>query len=169
MEQLGAQVLLQIPDCLSVGRLRDAQCGRGTVHPTVVGNGDEVRHLKAGGRRRSPTAPTRPNGPPCARFTERFRSRTRDEWSAAFDGTDACVAPLLTPGEAPSRPHLADRATFAELGGVLQPAPAPRFSRTPALLTRPPAAAGTETREALRDRGIEDVDALLISGAAHQA
>lgn len=104
-----------------------------------------------------------------ARFTERFRSRTRDEWSAVFHGTDACVAPVLTPDEAPSHPHLADRATFAELGGVLQPAPAPRFSRTPAQLTRPPAAAGTETREALMDWGIEGVDALLISGAAHQA
>ncbi|MFF1256383.1 MULTISPECIES: hypothetical protein [unclassified Streptomyces] len=76
---------------------------------------------------------------------------------------------MLTPGEAPSHPHLVDRATFAALGAVLQPAPAPRFSRTPAQLTRPPAAVGTETREALTDWGIEDVDALLTSGAAHQA
>ncbi|MFG2661895.1 CaiB/BaiF CoA transferase family protein [Streptomyces sp. NPDC048425] len=103
------------------------------------------------------------------RFTERFRSRTREEWTRTFEGTDACVAPVLTPGEAPAHPHLAERTAFTELDGVLQPSPAPRFSRTAARLTRHPAAVGEHTREALMNWGIDNVDSLLDSGAAHQA
>jgi alpha-methylacyl-CoA racemase len=70
-----------------------------------------------------------------------FRQKTRDEWCAILEGTDACFAPVLTMTEAPSHPHLAARGTFTELGGVLQPAPAPRFSRTPSAVQSPPAAA----------------------------
>jgi alpha-methylacyl-CoA racemase len=66
------------------------------------------------------------------RFTAIFASRTRDEWAARFDGTDACVTPVLTFAEAPTHPHLAARNTLIDLDGVVQPAPAPRFSRTPA-------------------------------------
>lgn len=70
-----------------------------------------------------------------------FLSRSRDEWCALLEGTDACVAPVLTMGEAPSHPHLAARGTFTRVGGMVQPAPAPRFSRTPSAVQGPPAAA----------------------------
>ncbi len=66
------------------------------------------------------------------RLAEVFRTRTRDEWATVFDGTDACVAPVLTLSEAPYHPHNVARETFVELDGIVQPAPAPRFSRTEA-------------------------------------
>ena len=72
-------------------------------------------------------------------FTERFGSRTRDEWAAMFAGTDACVTPVLTFAEAETDAHMVGRGVFTALGGVTQPAPAPAFSRTsPALPTPPP-------------------------------
>lgn len=64
-------------------------------------------------------------------------SRTREEWTSVFDGTDACVTPVLSLGEAPAHPHLAARRSFIEVGGLRQPAPAPRFSRTPGAQPRP--------------------------------
>jgi alpha-methylacyl-CoA racemase len=67
-----------------------------------------------------------------------FRQHTRDEWCALFDGTQTCVAPVLTMREAPHHPHNAARGTFAPVDGYIQPAPAPRFSRTPAGLPSPP-------------------------------
>ncbi|MEV6347343.1 CaiB/BaiF CoA-transferase family protein [Actinoplanes sp. NPDC051851] len=67
-----------------------------------------------------------------AAFTARFASRTRDAWTAVFDGLDACVSPVLSPTEAPGHPHNRERGAFVEVDGVVQPAPAPRFSRTPA-------------------------------------
>lgn len=76
-----------------------------------------------------------------ARFTELLASRTRDEWAAVFDGTDACVTPVLAFGEVAAHPHLAARGTIVEADGVAQAAPAPRFSRTPAQLPDPPTAA----------------------------
>ena len=66
-----------------------------------------------------------------ALFSSAFASRTRDEWVEVFSGTDACVTPVLGPGEAPSDPHAVAREAFVELDGVVQPAAAPRFSRTP--------------------------------------
>ncbi|WP_372729444.1 CaiB/BaiF CoA transferase family protein [Nocardioides sp.] len=102
-------------------------------------------------------------------ITEAFASRTQAEWSAVFDGTDACVAPIVTISEAPEHPHMKARGVFVEHEGMVQPGPAPRFSRTPATLTLPPAPeAGTHTREALLAWGIEDVDGLLERGAAVQ-
>ena len=98
----------------------------------------------------------------------RFAERTRDEWAAVFDGTDACVAPILTLPEAAEHPHLAARETYVEVGGALQPAPAPRFSRTPATLTVPPAELGADTRVALTAWGIADVEGLIACGAAVQ-
>lgn len=65
------------------------------------------------------------------RLSELFATRTREEWAALFEGTDACVTPILTMWEAPSHPHIAARGTLLERDGVVQPAPAPRFSRTP--------------------------------------
>ncbi|MFH8724999.1 CaiB/BaiF CoA transferase family protein [Streptomyces termitum] len=81
----------------------------------------------------------------------RFRTRTRTEWTGVFEGTDACVAPVLSLREAPGHPHLAARATFAERGGLVQPAPAPRFSATPGTLRRGPALPGADTAEVARD------------------
>ncbi|MBO0846250.1 MAG: CoA transferase [Nocardioides sp.] len=98
------------------------------------------------------------------------RGRTQAEWVAVFDGSDACVAPVVPMSEAFRHPHLLARGTFVERDGMTQPAPAPRFSRTDASLTTPPPArAGQDTREALVAWGIKDVDGLLTSGAAAQA
>ncbi len=99
----------------------------------------------------------------------RFRERTQAEWAEVFDGTDACVAPVVPLAEAPAHPHLAARGTFVAPDGVTQPAPAPRFSRTAASLGAPPALPGEHTREALAAWGIDDIDALLDGGAATQA
>ncbi|MFI1200512.1 CoA transferase (plasmid) [Streptomyces sp. BHT-5-2] len=81
----------------------------------------------------------------------RFRTRTRAEWTAVFEASDACVAPVLSLREAPGHPHLAARGTFAEHAGLTQPAPAPRFSATPGTLRRPPAQPGADTEEVARD------------------
>ncbi|MEU4608606.1 CaiB/BaiF CoA-transferase family protein [Kribbella sp. NPDC023972] len=99
-------------------------------------------------------------------LTETFLQRTQAEWMDVFDGTDACVAPVLP--LAGEHPHLVARGTFVDKDGVRQAAPAPRFSRTPTSLGRSPARAGEHTREALADWGISDIDALLNSGAAVQ-
>jgi len=63
---------------------------------------------------------------------DRIAAKTRDEWARIFEGTDACATPVLSMDEAPRHPHLADRGVFKESDGVLQPAPAPRFSRSAA-------------------------------------
>jgi alpha-methylacyl-CoA racemase len=85
------------------------------------------------------------------RIAAAFATRTRDEWTAVFAGSDACVAPVLGLTEATGHPHLTARGTFVELGGVTQPAPAPRFSRTPARLDRPPPVPGQHTAEVLAE------------------
>jgi alpha-methylacyl-CoA racemase len=100
-------------------------------------------------------------------LTETFARRTQAEWTELFDGTDACVSPVLRP--AADHPHLVARGTFIDHNGVRQPAPAPRFSRTPSAVTEPPARPGQHTRAALTDWGVADVEALLESGAAVQA
>jgi len=83
-------------------------------------------------------------------------TRTRDEWVTVFDGTDACVAPVLSPWEAHLHPHNQARSTFVEVDGVVQPAPAPRFSRTPSSISRPPSVPGGDTVSALLEWGIEE-------------
>jgi alpha-methylacyl-CoA racemase len=103
-------------------------------------------------------------------ITDAVASKTQDEWVAIFDGSDACVAPVIPLSEAFGHPHLAARGTFVDRDGMGQPAPAPRFSRTSATLTSaPPAVPGQDTREALLAWGIDGVDDLLASGAAVQA
>ena len=102
-------------------------------------------------------------------IADTIRSRTRAEWTEVFDGTDACVAPILRMSEAPEHPHVAAREIFVERDGVVQPAPAPRFSRTAPTLTLSPHRAGAYTREALEAWGVADVDGLLDSGAFVQA
>jgi alpha-methylacyl-CoA racemase len=103
-------------------------------------------------------------------ITEAVATRTQAEWVEVFDGSDACVAPVIALSEAFTHPHLTARGTFVDRDGIVQPAPAPRFSRTGATLTSPPPAyAGQDTREALTAWGVADVDGLLTSGAAAQA
>jgi alpha-methylacyl-CoA racemase len=102
-----------------------------------------------------------------ARVAALMRTKTRDEWCALLEGTDACFAPVLDPGEAPEHPRLRERGTFTEVGGVVQPAPAPRFSRTPGAVTAPPPAPGEHTDEALADWGFapDEIAALRDGGA----
>lgn len=99
----------------------------------------------------------------------RFRQRTQQEWTGVFEGTDACVSPVLPLTEASRHPHLAARHTYVDRGGVVQPAPAPRFSRTPAALGSPPSLPGQHSREALQAWGVEDVDQLVADGVVTQA
>ncbi|TFW26564.1 CoA transferase [Massilia arenosa] len=89
-----------------------------------------------------------------ARLAAIFRTRTRDEWCALMEGTDACFAPVLDIDEAPQHPHNADRHTFVDIAGVPQPAPAPRFSRTAADTPMPPSRTGAAA--ALRRWGVTE-------------
>ena len=84
-----------------------------------------------------------------------FKAKTRDEWCALMEGTDVCFAPVLSMAEAPQHPHNVHRQTFLELDGVVQPAPAPRFSKTAPEVQRPPAHAGQHTDEVLADWGFD--------------
>lgn len=97
--------------------------------------------------------------------TARFKSRTRDEWTAVFEGTDACAAPVLSLREAPHHPHLAARGTFTDHGGITQPAPAPRFSATPTAVRTGPAQPGADTTEVAHDWDVPD----LLKGADSDA
>ncbi|WP_322045154.1 CaiB/BaiF CoA-transferase family protein [Paraburkholderia sp. J67] len=94
-----------------------------------------------------------------------FRTRTRDEWCALAEGREVCISPVLSMTEAPAHPHLRARDTFVERDGIVQPAPAPRFSRTPGAVQRPPAKPGEHTTEALLDWGFSagELDALRAS------
>ncbi len=84
-----------------------------------------------------------------------FLTRTRDEWVAAMEGSDACFAPVLDAREAQAHPHMKARAIHVQAHGVAQPAPAPRLSRTPGVLHRPPPLPGQHTREVLREQGYD--------------
>ena len=101
------------------------------------------------------------------RFAAIFKTKTRDEWTAVFDGTDACVAPVLSPWEAHTHPHNVARSTFIEVDGAVQPAPAPRFSRTPSAVSKPPSPPGADTVSGLVEWGVaEDVVAKLRESGA---
>jgi alpha-methylacyl-CoA racemase len=102
------------------------------------------------------------------RLATTFATRTRDDWMTVFDGTDACVAPVLSWREAPQHPHLKARGTFELHHGIVQPAPAPRFSATPAELTTPPALPGEHTRDVLHDWGVGNPDHIVATGVARQ-
>ena len=102
-------------------------------------------------------------------LTETFATRTQAEWAEIFDGTDACVAPILPMTQAAQHPHIAARGVYVERDGLLQPAPAPRFSRTEATLTTGPSVPGGGTRAVLEAWGVSGVEELLGSGAAVQA
>jgi len=97
-----------------------------------------------------------------ARLTEIFKSKTRDEWCEIMEGTDVCFAPVLSMEEAYLHPHNQARGTFVEENGVLQPAPAPRFSRTRPEIQGPPPIPGQHTEEVLREAGLaaKEIEAL---------
>ena len=99
----------------------------------------------------------------------RIRERTQAEWVATLEGTDACVAGVIPLAEAFEHPHNKAREVYVDRGGLVQPAPAPRFSRTAPSLTTGPSAPGDSTREALAAWGIDDVEALIEQGVAVQA
>jgi alpha-methylacyl-CoA racemase len=102
------------------------------------------------------------------RLREVFLTKTRDEWCALMEHTDVCFAPVLTVGEAVKHPHNVARKTFVDIGGVSQPAPAPRFSRTQAEISRPPSNVGQHSDDVLSDwlsMGADEVTKLRESGA----
>ncbi|MEE3139910.1 MAG: CoA transferase, partial [Actinomycetota bacterium] len=102
-----------------------------------------------------------------ARLADLIRSKTRDEWDEVMLGSDVCYAPVLDLSEAPQHPHNVARGSFVEIDGVIQPGPAPRFSRTPGEVQMPPPAPGQHTEEILTDWGFssEDVEKLKDVGA----
>jgi alpha-methylacyl-CoA racemase len=92
-------------------------------------------------------------------------TRTCDEWDAVMAGTDICYAPVLDMGEAPGHPHNVARQTFVEVAGVMQPAPAPRFSATPGAIQSPPPAPGADTEAALADWGFAPAEIAKLTAA----
>lgn len=100
------------------------------------------------------------------RLAAHLETRTRDEWCSLLEGSDACVAPVLDMDEAPEHPHNQARGTFIEVGGVIQPAPAPRFSRSIPAQPRPPVV-GATGEDVLSDWGFapDEIDALRMAGA----
>jgi len=102
-----------------------------------------------------------------SRLTGVFLTKSRDEWCAIMEATDVCFAPVLTMSEAARHPHNVERKTFVEHGGVMQPAPAPRFSRTQGELTLTPGHPGQHSADVLARCGFSsgEIEALLASGA----
>lgn len=102
------------------------------------------------------------------RLADLFRTRTRAQWCELLEGSDACFAPVLSMSEAATHPHNAARATFVTDGGVLQPAPAPRFDRTPTALPPRAPSAGEHTTHVLQQAGYSatEVQALIDAGVA---
>lgn len=95
-----------------------------------------------------------------------FKKKTRDEWCDIMEGSDVCFAPVLSLSEAPHHPHNRARQSFIETDGVVQPLPAPKFSRTKTEIQRPPAKTGVHTRTALTDWGFDpaELDSLKAEG-----
>ena len=100
-----------------------------------------------------------------------FKTKTRDEWCDLMEGTDVCFAPVLSMTEAAEHPHNKERGTFTELDGVLQPSPAPRFSRTSPAVTHGSRFPGEDTSVVLKEAGYSEADikTLVDSGAVSQA
>jgi alpha-methylacyl-CoA racemase len=150
------------------GRYVTIGCGEPQFYAELldrIGLGDEKAELLRGQSEPS----TWPDGK--ARLAAVFKSRPFEEWCALLEGTNTCFAPVLTLAEAPAHPHNVAHGTFASVDGVVQPAPAPRFSRTPPAAPTLPAPAGQHTAEILNDWGFSGTEAgaLLTSGAVVQA
>jgi alpha-methylacyl-CoA racemase len=96
-------------------------------------------------------------------IAEVFRSKTRNEWSDIFEGTDSCVAPVLSLGEAPRHVHNEARKVFVNVDGIEQPAPAPRFSRTPSGIQSAPTEPGEGDEKALSDWGLSEAEIRRLS------
>jgi alpha-methylacyl-CoA racemase len=147
------------------GRYVTVGCGEPQFYAELLERlslGDELLHQQS-------DPATWPDGKD--RLAGVFKTKRLDEWRELLEGTNTCFAPVLTLAEAPAHPHNIARRTFTEVDGVVQPAAAPRFSRTPAALTTPPAPAGQHTTEVLLEWGFSraEVDALLDTGAVGQA
>ena len=101
------------------------------------------------------------------RLTAVFATKTRAEWCSLMESTDVCFAPVLKMSEAAQHPHNVERGTFVDIGGTVQPAPAPRFSRTPTEIDLPPAHPGQHSADILRDWGFDGarIEALITSHA----
>jgi len=99
------------------------------------------------------------------KFAALFKTKTRAEWCKIMEGSDICFAPVLSMAEAPKHPHNQLRGTFVEVECVVQPGPAPRFSRTPSKIQRPPAKPGEHTEEALREWGFSATELEKLRGA----
>ena len=104
-------------------------------------------------------------------LAEVFKQKTRDEWCEIMEGSDVCFAPVLSILEAPQHPHNKHRATFVEVDGVTQPAPAPRFSRTEAEISHAAPAPGADTKAVLADIGLDEsaISALAEEGVVQAA
>lgn len=99
------------------------------------------------------------------RIAVRVKEQTRAEWESTFAGTDACVAPVLTMGEAPDHPHHRARGTFVQHDNIFQPAPGPRFDRTPGEISGPPPVAGQHTAEILAEFGFDEAEQISLRDA----
>jgi alpha-methylacyl-CoA racemase len=99
------------------------------------------------------------------RMQSAFAAKTAEQWSTELEGTDACFAPALSLEDAPHHPHIAARETYVEVDGVVQPAPSPRFSRTPAPALRKPPWPGEHTTEVLSDLGLSTSEIAALTGA----
>jgi alpha-methylacyl-CoA racemase len=100
------------------------------------------------------------------RIAAAFKTRTRSQWCDVFEGTDACFAPVLDMAEAAAYPHNVARGLFVDLDGVRQPQPAPRFSRTPSSISRPPSQVGADADAVLTEWGFDpqQIDGLRRGG-----
>ena len=105
------------------------------------------------------------------RFQSVFRTKTRDEWCDVMEGSDVCFAPVLSLEESMRHPHNVARGTFIDMDGIIQPGPAPRFSRTPGKVDRPPSVPGQHSAKVLRDWGFDEAEiaALTAGGIVVQA
>ena len=101
-----------------------------------------------------------------AKIVKVFLQKTREEWCSLMEGTDICFAPVLDMSEAPNHPHNIARETFKEIEGIVQPSPAPRFSRTKPEIQSPPALVGEHTKEILQSLGMtnKEIQSLKLSG-----
>ena len=97
-----------------------------------------------------------------SKIGDAIKGKTRSEWEELMEGTDVCFAPVLSMDEAYEHPHNKQRNTFIEIAGVMQPAPAPRFSRTPAAVSSPPPHAGQHTEEVLAGLGLTKDEILML-------